>query len=344
MMTGSFGTRLFRIIFALAGSYNLAFGLWVGFWPFQFFEIFGIEPPRYAAIWACVGMVVGIYGLLYWHAAWKPEHGRPIIAIGLLGKVLGPIGMVISFSDQWPPRLAMINLYNDVIWWLPFTLFLLRGTRLGTRLVALAPWCCAGLHALGLAVMWLFLRPGMLTEPDAAERAMYIAQHSTLWAIGWVVWMLSAASLVAFYAWWGSRLSAPLAATVGVLLAALGFVFDLSGESLSVLVLAEQSLTVVGDSMLWDYACFEFHERVVTLLTAGAANLLYTLGGLVLMLWTVDLPRRVRLAMWGTWISGVGMTLAAVFNHVGGLVATTTVLFPLLITWTVWMGRHWRRE
>ena len=94
-------------------------------------------------------MVVGIYGLLYWHAAWKLEYARPIIAIGLLGKVLGPIGMVISLSDHWPRRLAMLNLYNDVIWWLPFTLFLLRGTRLATWLIGMAPWCCAGFHALG---------------------------------------------------------------------------------------------------------------------------------------------------------------------------------------------------
>lgn len=119
-MTGIYSARLFRITFVLAGCYNLAFGLWVGFWPLQFFELFGIALPRYPAIWACLGMVVGLYGLLYWHVAWKPESGRPIIAIGLLGKVLGPIGMVLSFSDQWPLRLAMLNLYNDVIWWLPF--------------------------------------------------------------------------------------------------------------------------------------------------------------------------------------------------------------------------------
>ncbi len=343
-MTGSFGTRLFRIVFALAGCYNLAFGMWVGFWPFRFFEVFQIAPPRYPAIWACLGMVVGIYGLLYWHAAWKPAYGRPIIAIGLLGKVLGPIGMGMSFSDQWPRRLAMLNLYNDVIWWLPFTLFLLRGTRFATRLVALAPWCSAGLHALGLATMGFILRQGMLTEPDAIERATYIAQHPTLWAAGWGVWMLAAASLVAFYAWWGSQISAPLAGTVGVLVAALGLVFDLSGEWLSVLVLVERSLAAHEHSMLWDHAGFEFVERVVTLLTAGAANFLYTLGGLVLMLWTVDLPRRVRLAMWGTWLAGLAMTLAAVFNHVGGMVAATTVLFPLLIAWTVWMGCSWRRE
>jgi len=118
----------------------------------------------------------------------------------------------------------------------------------------------------------------------------------------------------------------------------------LSGEAISVLVLVECSLTAPGNPMLWDHASFEFYERAATLLTAGAANLLYTVGGLVLMLWTVGLPRRVRLAMWGTWISGMGMTLAAVFHHVGGMVATTTILFPLLIVWTVWMGRNWSTE
>jgi hypothetical protein len=36
-MTGPFATRMFRITFALAGAYNLAFGIWAGFWPLQFF-------------------------------------------------------------------------------------------------------------------------------------------------------------------------------------------------------------------------------------------------------------------------------------------------------------------
>jgi hypothetical protein len=226
-MTGSFATQMFRMTFVLAGLYNIAFGLWAGFRPLEFFEIFEIAPPRYPAIWACLGMVVGVYGLLYWHATWKPENARPIIAVGLLGKVLGPCGMLLSVSDQWPARLAMLNVYNDVIWWLPFTLFLLRGGPIARRLVPLAPWLCAGLHVLGLAAMVLVLRHGMLTEPDAVRRATYIATHSTLWTAGWATWMLSALSLVAFYAWWGSQLPGRLAATAAVLLAGLGCVCDL---------------------------------------------------------------------------------------------------------------------
>jgi len=336
-MTGPFATRLFRIVFALAGCYNLAFGIWVGFWPLQFFQLFDLAMPRYPEIWACLGMVVGVYGLLYWHVAWKPETGRAIIAIGLLGKLLGPIGMALSISDTWPRRLAMLNVYNDLLWWLPFALFLLRGTPLAKRLVALAPWCCAGLHVLGLAVMGLFLRPGMLTEPEVARRADYIGGQSAAWTAGWSVWMACAVSLVAFYAWWGARLAAHRLAMCGVLLAGLGSVCDLSGESISALLLVESS-------SLPDLAKFQLQERVATLLTAGAANLLYTLGGIVLMLGTPDFPQLVQRAMWITWLASAGMTLAALFDHAAGLVAFTAVLFPLLIAWTTWMGWTWRKS
>jgi hypothetical protein len=154
--------------------------------------------------------------------------------------------------------------------------------------------------------------------------------------------MFSAVSLVAFYAWWGSRLASPLAATAGVLLAGLGSVCDLSGEALSVLTLVERAPSALADPMLWDRAGFESRERVITLLTAVAANFLYTLGGAALMSRTKNLPGRVRIAMWGTWIAGAAMSLSAIFELVAGMVAATAVLFPLLIAWTAWMGRRWR--
>src|SRR6476660_2235398 len=118
-MTSPFANRLFRIAFALAGLYNLAFGLWAGLWPMAFFDVFGIYRPRYPGIWACLGMVVGVYGLLYLRAAWRLDTGWPVIAVGLLGKVLGPIGMAMYVSDQWPRRLGMLCVWNDLIWWLP---------------------------------------------------------------------------------------------------------------------------------------------------------------------------------------------------------------------------------
>jgi hypothetical protein len=344
-MTGPFADRLFRIAFALAGCYNLAFGLWAGFWPNAFFDWFTIDPPRYPGIWACLGMVVGVYGLLYWYAATRLDAAWPVIAVGLLGKVLGPIGMVLSIGDDWPRRLALICIYNDVIWWLPFGLFLLRGARTGRLIASLAPWICVVVHTAAVMMMALVLKPGTLTEPIATTRGGYIAEHVTAWTAGWVVWMLAATSLVGFYAWWGSRLHSAALATAAVLIGSLGMVCDLSGEALSVLVLVERlpELADTNSAPAWNAADFLHVERIATLLTAGAANGLYTLAGMLLTFATPDLPGWVRAAMWGTWLAGLAMTVAGLLNHVGGMMAATAVLFPLLICWITWMGARWER-
>src|SRR5262245_10604001 len=200
-MTGPFADKLFRIAFAAAGVYNLAFGIWAAVWPFAFFQLFEIPAPNYPGIWACLGMVVGLYGLLYLYAAWKLEAASPIVAVGLLGKLLGPIGMAMSLDVDWPRRVGMICVFNDLIWWLPFGLFLIRGTTLGRRLAALAPSLCIFAHVVALAMLVLVLRYGGLTEPDAAVRSQYVAQHVTSWTTGWGAWMFAAATLVGFYAW-----------------------------------------------------------------------------------------------------------------------------------------------
>jgi hypothetical protein len=341
-MTSPFADRLFRIAFAAAGVYNLAFGLWATVWPMAFFELFAIAPPRYPGIWACLGMVVGVYGLLYLHAAWRLETAWPIVAVGLLGKVLGPVGMALSFGDDWPRRLGMLCIYNDLVWWLPFGLFLLRGTVAGRGLARWAATTCVVLHVAAIAAMAFLLRGGTLVEPDAAKRAAYIAEHAAAWSAGWAVWMLAAMSLVGFYAWWGSRLSARTTAIAGTILAASGMVFDFSGEGLSMLVLVERAEASIGaDSpALRDAADFVKLERTITLLTAGAANGLYTLGGVLLTLVTPGLPPWVRATMWTTWLAGLGMTLAAVVDSVSGMAVSTAVLFPLLVVWVSWMG--WR--
>ena len=337
-MTGPFADRLFRISFAAAGVYNLAFGLWSAVWPLSFFGLFALPAPRYPGIWACLGMVVGLYGLLYVYAAWKLEAAWPIIAVGLLGKVLGPIGVALSIDDDWPRRLGMICVYNDLIWSLPFGLFLVRSTAPGRRLAALAPWLCAFTHLIAVAMLILVLRHGGLTEPDVAVRGQYIAAHSVAWTLGWATWMIAATSLVGFYAWWGSRLAAQNVAIVAVVISAIGMVCDFSGEALLALFLVERAATVADN-----VAAFASIERTFVLLSAGLSNGLYTLGGILLTMATPDLLAWIRAAMWGTWLAGIVMVFAANANWLGGMVVSTAVLFPLLILWTAWMGARWRR-
>ena len=55
----------------------------------------------------------------------RPEHGWLIAAVGLTGKILGPIGLAIELvRGTWPLAAAMICVTNDFIWWIPFALYL----------------------------------------------------------------------------------------------------------------------------------------------------------------------------------------------------------------------------
>jgi hypothetical protein len=119
-------------------------------------------------------------------------------------------------------------------------------------------------------------------------------------------------------------------------------VCDFSGEGSLILLLVD-GLKHRADSSLStiELAQKANIERAFTLLSAGAANGLYTIGGIMLTLITTGLPRWVRAAMWITWFAGIGMTVAAIANSIPGMVLTTVVLFPPFLVWVAWMGARW---
>jgi hypothetical protein len=117
--------RLHRAVFVLAGLYNLAWGTYAVLDPGWFFRLVALEPSNHPQIFACLGMVIALYGLLYLEVARRPETGFPIAAVGLLGKVLGPIGLVaLIASGRWPMASLVLCITNDFVWWIPFGLYL----------------------------------------------------------------------------------------------------------------------------------------------------------------------------------------------------------------------------
>ncbi len=117
-------------VLVLAGFYNLAWGAWVILMPQSGFRWAGMDPPRYPELWQCLGMVVGVYGIGYLIAAIDPMRHWPIVLVGLLGKIFGPIGFLLAASDGRLPWIAGWTLVtNDLIWWLPFTAILLTAWR-----------------------------------------------------------------------------------------------------------------------------------------------------------------------------------------------------------------------
>jgi hypothetical protein len=112
-------------VLVAAGAYNLLWGGWVVVFPHALFEWVGAALPNYPQIWQCVGMIVGVCGLGYLIAARNPVRHWAIVAVGLLGKVLGPLGMLWSiWQAQLPPRFGWMCLTNDLIWCVPFALIL----------------------------------------------------------------------------------------------------------------------------------------------------------------------------------------------------------------------------
>ena len=289
-----FSARVYRLAFAAAAAYNILFGLWASLFPRAFFDLFEFAPPRYPAIWACLGMVVGLYGVGYAYAAWRLDRAFPFIAIGLAGKILGPIGWVIAVrSGEMPFRTFPLIAFDDLLWWLPFGLFLLEGARIATFLKRTAPLWCAAAHVVAAVATLVILKTHLM----------------------WILWMIAAVSLIAFYAWWGTRVGNIAA----VAIAASGIVCDFSGESM--------------------FIAFPNHERLASLLTGGAANGLYTLAGILLTMADRLKPVPTLLA-WIAWASGIALVIVTILNVQIGIVISSAALMISFIPFVIAMARQ----
>ena len=117
--------RLHRATFLAAGISNLAWGAWSSLDPQWIFRIAGMEPLNHPEIFACLAMVIGLYGVAYLEVSRRPGRGWAIAAVGMAGKILGPIGLIVLIArGRWPLRGFVMCLTNDLIWWVPFALHL----------------------------------------------------------------------------------------------------------------------------------------------------------------------------------------------------------------------------
>jgi hypothetical protein len=94
--------------------------------PNALFEWTGVDPlPNYPQLWQCIGMIVGVYGVGYLAAARDPRRHWPIVLVGLLGKIFGPIGFAQAlYQGVFPITFGVTIITNDLVWWVPFSLIL----------------------------------------------------------------------------------------------------------------------------------------------------------------------------------------------------------------------------
>jgi small multidrug resistance pump len=116
-----------KVTLRLAALYNVLWGAWVVLFPQQFFEVTGMDPINHPVVWQGMGMVIGVYGLGYYWASYDALRHWPIVMVGFLGKIFGPLGFVINWlAGDIPGSFGYMLITNDLIWWIPFYLILKR--------------------------------------------------------------------------------------------------------------------------------------------------------------------------------------------------------------------------
>ena len=75
-------------------------------------------------------MIVGVYGIGYVAAARDPLRHWPIVLVGFLGKIFGPLGYVMGVArGEVPPAFGVTLPTNDLVWWVPFGMILWQAWR-----------------------------------------------------------------------------------------------------------------------------------------------------------------------------------------------------------------------
>jgi hypothetical protein len=189
-----------------------------------------------------------------------------------------------------------------------------------------------GTHALAGFVMLLVLRRGLASNPEIADRMAFVAEHAISWRAAWVSWSVAALSflyLSVTLARAASSRDASAAAfsNVAPFVAAAAVAIDLSAETLAMFVLPDLARAS-------DVAPFQLVERIVTVLSGGLANALYTIA-FSLLAWTARgwLPRYASLAAVVVALSGATLTVSAAAGSAAGMVWSNAALLPALLVW-----------
>lgn len=318
--------QIYRIIFILAGVYNITVGLWAAVAPRAFFDVFDLGPPSHPAIWACLGMVIGLYGLIYLKVAFMEPAPitRFLIGIGLAGKVLGPIGFFLAVRNgEFPLRMFPLIALDDLVWWVPFAMYLIEGTRIADALARHAPKICAVAHVVAGIATLMWITGGSEAEPDMAARGAFIASHATGWRAAWIIWMAAALSTGGFFCWWAARARKPRLAQPALLIGFAAILVDFFADALFIGWMPE------------NYARL---APFTTLVSQVIANGLYSAAGTILMFASPPMHPAYRAWGWTVWVAGFALAIAGAMRWDTAIVFSAGLLLATFTSW-VWFAK-----
>lgn len=118
--------KIAKALMLAAAIYNICWGAVISLFPQLM--LFAEDRTDYTLIMIqCIGMLVGVYGIAYYFCSRDPLRYWPLILVGLLGKVFGPLGSLFYiYLGKLAPDFLWINVFNDLIWLPAFGWILLQ--------------------------------------------------------------------------------------------------------------------------------------------------------------------------------------------------------------------------
>lgn len=204
-------------------------------------------------------------------------------------------------------------------------------------------WFAFVAHLISVLFLALALAKGL--PPNALpDRLTFISTQPTLWQIGWVSWMVAAFSLVLYFFLWAEKLPQENKKW-GYLaggLAAVSALSDWIGESLTITIAPRlAALALEGETFRQLYIIW---ENIFLVLTSGLANLLYTIGGIILTYYTVKhpyFPKWLAALNYLLWTAALLLSFAAYLSLTSWIPVISGLTFALLLPWFLLMGYGW---
>ncbi|MBI3943230.1 MAG: DUF2071 domain-containing protein [Chloroflexi bacterium] len=204
-------------------------------------------------------------------------------------------------------------------------------------------WFAFGMHALGVLAavggLWQGLPP---VEP--ALRQEFIVTHVTFWGLGWLSWALATFSIVLFYTSWMVVLPIQRRSwgLVAVGLAFAGGVIDWVAEAVTIFWVPQWAQ--LGFDSTFHYQLFDLWSQLFPFLTSGLANLLYTVGGVILALVaarTYFFPMWIVIWSFVLWGFSLLLSMAAFTGNPALTTLAAGCTFALLLPWLLFVGYGW---
>lgn len=124
-LISSRNSQWMKAILLIAGLYSMLWGISVILFPNFWFNLANLEMPNYIQLWQSYGMYSVSMGIGYIIASNNPLRHWPIVFVGLIAKILAPIGFFVNYlQGDLPWIIFQMNITNDLIYVLPFGLIL----------------------------------------------------------------------------------------------------------------------------------------------------------------------------------------------------------------------------